>query len=221
MFTGLVQTTGKIKSRKISAKSGSLTVICEDELDSLMYGESIAVNGTCLTLEKSEGRELTFHALAETLKRTNLGSLPLNSIVNIERAMKASDRFGGHIVSGHIDGTGFIRKIEKAGSDWAFSIEFPESIAPYIVEKGSVAIDGISLTIVSVSGNLFTVHIIPVTIKDTALSARKEASPVNLEADIIGKYVRHQLENLFASSAGAKVSHSISEDMLRKAGWEL
>jgi riboflavin synthase len=215
MFTGLIETAAEIVERRVSSSAGALRVRTEKKLENLKYGESIAVNGACLTLEKDEGSQiLLFHVLEETFKRTNLGNIPQGDKVNIERAMAMGDRFGGHIVSGHVDSVAKIISFAKmSSSDYELKVEAPESIRPFLVEKGSVAIDGISLTLVEVGKDFFTVHLIPVTIAETALSSRKSGDSVNLEADIIGKYVKRQLD--LRSGGESKVDM----DLLRKAGW--
>jgi riboflavin synthase len=214
MFTGLIETTAKVVDRKISGSAGVLRVQTAKKLENLKYGESVAVNGACLTLEKNEGDSiLVFHVLEETFKRTNLGALPIGGNVNIERAMAMGDRFGGHIVSGHVDSVAKIRSFVKKGSDYELKVEAPENVCPFLVEKGSVAIDGISLTLVDVRKDYFTVHLIPVTIGETALTSRKTGELVNLEADIIGKYVKRQLDLRGGSD------NELDMDYLRKAGW--
>ncbi len=213
MFTGLIETTAKIIERKISSGAGRFCLMPAKPFENLKYGESIAVNGACLTLEKAEGNgSLTFHVLEETFKRTNLGSVPLGAEVNLERAMAMGDRFGGHIVTGHIDATAPVRHFMKKGADYELQVVAPVALLPFLVEKGSIAIDGVSLTLAEVAHDSFTVHIIPVTLQDTGLKSRKEGDLVNLEADLIGKYVRRQFE---CGNYGS----SVDMNVLRKAGW--
>ncbi|OGV51733.1 MAG: riboflavin synthase subunit alpha [Lentisphaerae bacterium GWF2_44_16] len=218
MFTGLVETTGKIRARNISGGAGVFKISTEKPLGKLVPGESIAVNGACLTLEHGEGngRTLVFHVLEETLKRTNLGLLPLSSPVNIERAMSLGDRIGGHIVSGHIDAVAPIRDFRKKRADWELAVQLPQEISHWLVEKGSIAVDGISLTLVELTEDFFTVHIIPTTLEGTALKFRKKGEMVNLEADIIGKYVHRQL---FSANYIKERKTVVDMDLLRKAGW--
>lgn len=218
MFTGLVEATAKIKSRNISGGAGVFKISTEKPLGKLVPGESIAINGACLTLEQSEdnGRTLVFHVLEETLKRTNLGLLPISSPVNIERAMSLGDRLGGHIVSGHIDAVAPIRDFCRKGADWELCVELPGAISHWLVEKGSIAVDGISLTLVVLTDDFFTVHIIPTTLECTALKFRKKGNMVNLEADIIGKYVHKQL---FSANYIKNKGNNVDMDFLRKAGW--
>jgi riboflavin synthase len=221
MFTGLIEKVGKMSDKRISGGAGTLVVALEESFDNLKYGESIAVDGACLTLEKEEKGRLVFHVLEETLKRTTLGALPPGAPVNLERAMPADGRFGGHVVTGHVDAVGMISYFEKRGSDWELCIETPEDINRYLVEKGSVAIDGVSLTVTKVFENRFTVRIIPLTLKETALWSKRRGGSVNLEADIIGKYVFRQLnfaggQSLTASSA---LDKGLDFDRLKDAGW--
>lgn len=214
MFTGLVETTGVIVQRNVSGGDGVFSVRPDNAFSDLKYGESIAINGTCLTMEKvqSDGA-IVFHVLGETLKRTNLGALPIGGKVNMERALAVGDRLGGHIVSGHVDVTSPVRAIRRVGDDYEYEVALPESLKPCMVEKGSVTIDGISLTVVEVTDEYFTVHLIPVTLSETALVDRKPGSIVNLEGDIIGKFVARQMS--LANYGGSNLSF----DSLVKAGW--
>ena len=201
MFTGLVERTGKIINVTANGETKQLDVEVNEPFETLEYGESIATNGTCLTLvEELAGGILRFHALEETLRRTNLNEvIEKNSQVNLERAMLANSRFGGHIVTGHIDCVAPILEINDVSGDFEYVIEMPNSIKPYIVEKGSITIDGISLTIVNVTDNSFSVHLIPVTRSETAIGDRKIGDKVNLEADILGKYIERQLNLRFGN----------------------
>jgi riboflavin synthase len=216
MFTGLVASTAKLTGRTISGKSGKITVKPDNKFINLQHGESIAVNGACLTLEleKNSG-ELEFHVLAETLKRTNLGELPIGTKVNLERALAVGDRLGGHLVTGHIDTVGRVLEINRQDNDYIYKVSASPNILPFLVPKGSIAIDGTSLTLVEIGEDYFTVHLIPVTSEDTALLARHPGDKVNLEADLLGKYVKRQLEMIGINTA----TDSITMDTLRNAGW--
>ena len=185
MFTGLIQKLGRIHKRG----NLSLEIEVQDVWSDLEFGESIAVNGTCLTLERQNGNVLTFHTLSETLKRTNLGILPPASPVNLERALRLGSPLDGHIVTGHVDTTAKVVKwAERRGGDMELTVELPEKIAPLVAEKGSIAIDGVSLTVVAVRDSEFTVELIPVTREHTALGNRAVGMLVNLEADIMARY---------------------------------
>lgn len=210
MFTGLIQKTGFIQSR-----SGlTLEIKVNDVWSDLEFGESIAINGACLTLEKQAGNVLTFHTLSETLKRTNLGILPLKSKVNMERALRLKSPLDGHLVYGHVDSTGKVIKWqERPGGDMELTVELPENIAPLVAEKGSIAIDGVSLTVVAVRDNEFTVELIPVTREHTALGCRQAGSPVNLEADLMARYAARYL------AVQSKKSGNVTMQKLFDAGF--
>ena len=212
MFTGLIEATGKIARR--SGKQ--LEIALEKDLSDPVYGESIAVNGCCLTLERCAGRTVVFHTMEETLARTNLGRLPLGSAVNLERALRLGDRLGGHVVTGHIDGVGRLAAIRKRGSDVAVQIAYPPELRGGLVEKGSIAVDGISLTVAEVDDDTFTVCLIPVTMAETALCSRNPGDDINLETDLIGKYVARlmTLQQETKSSGG-----TVTMEKLREAGF--
>ncbi len=214
MFTGLVETTAKL----IGRGGDKLTLLPAKRFADLEYGESIAVNGCCLTLERENtDGSLIFHTLAETLQRTNLEHLPLGARVNLERALCLGDRLGGHIVAGHIDGTGRVRALRKAGEDTIMDVEFPAELAVYFVCKGSVALDGVSLTLAALERDFFSVHLIPVTRADTALPDRRVGDSVNLETDLMGKYVLRSLE----LAEAPKKESGVTLEKLREAGFAL
>lgn len=190
MFTGIVEECGTVLDVLKNGVSGSVQIQASTVLEGTKTGDSIAVNGVCLTVTKLTKSSFTADVMAETFRRTNLGNLGKNSRVNLERAMVADGRFGGHIVSGHIDGTGIISRIKEEGNAVWIYISAPQSILNLIVEKGSVAVDGISLTVAAVSDKEFAVSVIPHTRENTALSGKKTGAVVNLENDIIGKYVQ-------------------------------
>ena len=190
VFTGIVEECGTVLDVLKNGVSGSLQIQASTVLEGTKTGDSIAVNGVCLTVTKLTKSSFTADVMAETFRRTNLGNLGKNSRVNLERAMAADGRFGGHIVSGHIDGTGVISRIKEEGNAVWIYISAPQSILNLIVEKGSVAVDGISLTVAAVSDKEFAVSVIPHTRENTALSGKKTGAVVNLENDIIGKYVQ-------------------------------
>ena len=192
MFTGIVEEIGTVK--KIARGQKAYLEIQADRIFSDIHiGDSIAVNGVCLTVTGFSGKVFTADVMNETFSRSSLGSLKAGSHVNLERAMSANGRFGGHIVSGHIDGTGKIINIKKDGNAVWYKISADENIIKYTVEKGSIAIDGISLTVARVERDNFSVSIIPHTSEETILSEKKPGDTVNLENDIIGKYVERFL----------------------------
>lgn len=193
MFTGIIEEMGIVKS----IKSKVITIEANKIFDDLKLGDSVAVNGTCLTVSSFEGKASAkiFNAdiTSETLSRTNLGDLKSGFKVNLERALTLNGRLGGHIVSGHIDGVGIIKNISKNAEDIELTIEVPPNLMKYIIEKGSVAVDGISLTVAKVNKNYFSIAIIPHTLKETILYYKKAGDKVNIENDIIGKYVEKLL----------------------------
>ena len=191
MFTGLVQGVGRIVARS----NGKLVIRPEFTVDDPVYGESIAVNGCCLTLEAANNGELIFHTLEESLRRTNLGILPVNSKVNLERALRLGDRLGGHIVQGHVDiAAKVIDCSPGADGDFKLAIALDRKFANLVVEKGGIAVDGVSLTVVEAATDYFAVRLIPVTLHDTALSGRTAGTQVNLEFDVVGRYILRMME---------------------------
>lgn len=192
MFTGIIEETGSIQS----VGGGKLCVQAKKVLGGgTKIGDSIAVNGVCLTVTSMTDSFFTADVMPETLSRSNLGSLKKGSRVNLERAMAANGRFGGHIVSGHIDGTGTISKLEKDGNAVWVYISAPKSILNLIIEKGSIAIDGISLTVAKVNDREFAVSVIPHTGEETTLLSKEAGDTVNLENDVIGKYVQKLMQS--------------------------
>ena len=189
MFTGIVEEMGTIRSISKGSKSAVLTIEASAVLEGSKIGDSIAVNGVCLTVTSITATQFCADVMAETLRRSSLGELKRGSKVNLERAMSADGRFGGHIVSGHIDGTGTIVSLTPEDNAVWVTIQAPDRILKYIVEKGSIAIDGISLTVAGVTDSSFSVSVIPHTGSETTLLQKKPRDVVNLENDIIGKYV--------------------------------
>lgn len=189
MFTGIVEETGKIRSAQTGGTSGRLDIEADIVIEGTKIGDSIAVNGVCLTVVELGTDGFTADVMPETAERSSLGKCRPGDKVNLERAMAADGRFGGHIVSGHIDGTGRIESLEDDGIAIWVSIRAEKALLKYIVEKGSVAIDGISLTVAYVDGDRFKVSVIPHTGEATMLLEKKPGDTVNLENDIIGKYV--------------------------------
>lgn len=192
MFTGIVEETGTVERIQRSEKSIALTICAEAPARGLKTGGSVAVNGCCLTAVKisSRGKSklVQFDLLAETWRRTNFQFLKIGSLVNLERPLRAGGEFGGHFVTGHIDGVGKILSRKKSGADHLLEIAAPKNVMRYVIEKGSIAIDGISLTVAGVKKKHFWVWIIPHTFKVTALHEKQTGGAVNLEADLIGKY---------------------------------
>ena len=191
MFTGIIESIGKVQGIKKGRHSAVLSIQSPEIITDSHVGDSIAVNGVCLTITSFLPNGFTADVMHETLKRSSLGALQVGNHVNLERAMTANGRFGGHIVTGHIDGIGTISQIRKDDIAVWYSIRTPAPILHLIIEKGSIAIDGISLTVTSVYKDCFEVSVIPHTASHTTLSDRRIGDLVNLENDCIGKYVEH------------------------------
>lgn len=193
MFTGIVEEVGTLKAIRKGTHSAVLEIQAKVVLEDIHLGDSIAVNGVCLTATSFSPAGFTADVMHETLNRSSLAALRPGSRVNLERAMAANGRFGGHIVAGHVDGLGTVRRIEKDDNAIWFTIAAGPEILRYVVEKGSITIDGISLTVARVDADSFAISAIPHTVAVTVLADRKVGDPVNLETDIIGKYVEKLL----------------------------
>ena len=205
MFTGLVESLGAVRSLSDEVDAKRLVVevppsFLEDASPSKRLGDSVAINGCCLTVVAADGVLWSFQAGHETLAKTNLGRLQIGDTVNLERAMPAGGRFGGHIVQGHVDGVGRVTAIDSRTEFADYTFEVPASLAAQMVEKGSVAVDGISLTLVRVTTTSFQVMLIPHTLAVTTLGRRKVGDEVNIETDVLAKYVAKMLA--FATSKG-------------------
>ena len=219
MFTGIIEEKGRIVSIRRGMKSSVLQIAGSRIFGDLKIGDSVAVNGVCLTVTSMANGSFTADVMSETLNRSSLGELKVNSAVNLERAMAADGRFGGHIVSGHIDGTGTISKIERDDNAVWYTIKAPEKLMRYIVEKGSIAIDGISLTVAKTSREAFSVSIIPHTIQETILDTKGVGSIVNLENDIVGKYIERFLTWPAEEEKPEDQKSGITLEFLAKAGF--
>lgn len=216
IFTGIIEELGVVKSIAINGASGCITIKAKKVLEGTQLGDSIAVNGTCLTVTSINSDGFSADVMAETVKRTSLSQVGKGDLVNLERAMILNGRFGGHIVSGHIDGTGTITKYTKEENAIWVTIKAPDEILDLIVEKGSICIDGISLTVATVSDQDFQVSIIPHTAKETTLIHKKVGSLVNLENDIVGKYIKKLMEN--NQEEQAKKASGFTMEMLEEYG---
>ncbi|HPO77747.1 MAG TPA: riboflavin synthase [Thermoclostridium caenicola] len=216
MFTGIVEEMGTIKGISRGSKSARLSISCSRVMDGMKIGDSIAVNGVCLTVTDMGGNWFSADVMPETLRNTGLGMLKISDKVNLERALRLSDRLGGHIVTGHIDGTGtVISRVEEDNAIW-LTIEARNDILKYIVMKGSVALDGTSLTVALVDDRCFKVSLIPHTAGETTLGSKKVGDQLNIECDVIGKYV----ERLFnCSSQESKPKRDISVEFLKSNGF--
>ncbi len=214
MFTGLVEKVGQWGG--LRKRSGVMRAIIRHEpwSEPLAVGESVAVQGVCLTVMTAAARVFECDLLEETLNRTTLGRLEEGALVNLERAVKLGGRMGGHVVLGHVDGVGRLRRIGKKGDDRVLEVECGSDLMADIMPKGSVALDGISLTVVQALRSSFTVHVIPHTWESTSLKERVKGDVANIETDMIAKAVRASVERMFWGGSG------ISMDMLRRAGFD-
>lgn len=194
MFTGIIEHTGRVVGIEVAPDVAHLNIDVGPLCEGVKLGDSIAVNGACLTVAEINGAVLLFDAVRETLDKTALGSLQADDGVHLERAMPASGRFDGHIVQGHVDGIGRVRSVDREGDDVRFYISCTADFADLLVDKGSVTIDGVSLTVVQVEDEGFHVVLIPHTLERTALGTRGVDAAVNLEADVIGKYIKKYLD---------------------------
>ena len=213
MFTGLIEEIGVVlkADRRGNFQRASLSA-SRPFLDSLRTGDSVSVDGACQTVVSCDAQGFAFESVEETLRRTTLGRLKSGDRVNLERSLRMGDRLGGHIVAGHVDGVGRVLERTDGQEDATFRLEVPGGLEKYIAEKGSVAVDGISLTVVSVAGRAFAVSIIPHTLRSTTLSLRRPGDPVNLEVDLIARYV----ERLMSAGTG---QGGLSRDRLKEMGY--
>lgn len=213
MFTGLVEEIGKIKNISMGSRSAEITIEAKRILDDVKLGDSISTNGVCLTVTSFDKTTFTVDVMPETMKVTNLGELRIGSRVNLERALRLGDRLGGHIVSGHIDGTGELESFRKDDIATLVTISAAPEIMKYIIKKGSIAIDGTSLTVYDLDRRSFSVSIIPHTKDETTLLDKKPGDIVNLECDLVGKYIES------FSNFNKKEKSQITEDYLREKGF--
>ena len=215
MFTGIIEEVGSIKKLETGNEFGIIKVECTKVLQETNIGDSISTNGVCLTVTEKGENYFKADIMGETLQRSSLGECKYNSKVNLERALCFNGRLGGHIVSGHIDGTGEIIAIEEKSDGTWFSIKTDKNILKYIIEKGSICIDGISLTVAYVDNNLFKVSVIPHTLENTNLIYKDINSKVNLECDLVGKYI----EKFAYFKEDAEEKSNITMDFLIKNGF--
>jgi riboflavin synthase len=216
MFTGLIEDVGQLVACTRTGKAAKLTVRTALPVDTIAVGDSIAVNGACLTVESAAPAEnmLAFHTLTETLAKTNLGQVKRGGGLNLERALRLGDRLGGHLVSGHVDQVVPIRAIGRAGDDIALELPVPDALRLLVIPKGSIAVNGISLTIADLREDALTIHVIPHTWENTNLKRARTGDPVNIEADMIGKYILRA-----QSAAPAAAASGVTWDSLAEAGF--
>ncbi len=215
MFTGIIEEIGVVDSVSVEQSSGSLGIKAGAILDDCRLGDSIAVNGVCLTICRQEQQVLYFDVSPETFRRSNLGTLQRGDQVNLERAMAANGRFGGHLVSGHIDGTGKITSRIREANAVLFTFSTPLDISRFTVEKGSIAVDGISLTITGCDRESFSVAVVPHTLQQTILGNKQPGQTVNLEIDQVAKYIYAFMQ----AEKAPREESSINENFLKKHGF--
>lgn len=213
MFTGLVEAVGTVKSVRPGSGGTIVSVDIGALAEGTSHGDSVAINGVCLTVSASSGSVVDFDVSSETMKRSSIKGVSSGAKVNLERAMSADGRFGGHIVQGHIDGTATIRGMKKQGEFSEISFSAAVELLDEMVVKGSVAIDGISLTVSKMDATSFSVSVIPTTLKETTLGNAKTGDTVNIETDIVVKTIKKQLKNILPGSGG------LTEDKLRGLGF--
>lgn len=221
MFTGLIEEVGTVTRLERRGAAGRLTVRARAVLEGTKLGDSIAVSGTCLTVVEMGSNHFTVDCMPETLRLTTLGGVSAGSLVNLERSLALGDRLGGHMVLGHVDAVGEVLGIERQANSWEMTISLPLEIAPCVAPKGSIAIDGISLTVVAVEDDRFVVGIIPHTRAATSLRSVGRGSAVNLEADVLARYVQRALQGGRASAAASRsaAAAGLTEEVLREQGY--
>jgi riboflavin synthase len=215
MFTGIVEEMGAVSMLEKTLAGTRVTILASTVIGDLKIGDSVSVNGACLTVVSRSERDFSVEVSPETLSVTTLGGMAVGTPVNLERAMKLNERIGGHLVTGHVDGVGVIRSRHQEGNAVVFTMEAPPAILRYCVGKGSITVDGTSLTINEVGDHSFSIAIIPHTAKVTTLGLKQVNDPVNLESDLIGKYVERLLQE---RSQLSKSSPVIDKDYLQKKG---
>ncbi len=219
MFTGIVEHVGTVTGVRPRGKVVQFTIDCGPIVDGVRLGDSIAINGTDLTVTTIDGAAMSFEMVQETADITNLGHLRAGSRVNLERALRADGRYDGHLVQGHVDGTGTIHEWRRQQEDIRLFVSCSAELASGMVPKGSITIDGVSLTLVDVGTDFCSVALIPYTLSHTTLGDRHVGDAVNLEVDMLGKYVRKYLAQIFGTSASTPASAGLSVERLRALGF--
>lgn len=215
MFTGIIEHMGTVESLKLDAEGGRLTIQAPGVASHLAVANSVAVDGCCLTVVSVRGDKFSSDLSAETIRKTSMGEWKAGSRVNLEQPMTAGKEFGGHFVLGHVDTTGRVTRLDPEGENWWYGVEVPEAFAKYIVPQGSIAIDGISLTVARWNGRVAEAAILPFTYKHTNIRNKKIGDAVNLEGDVLGKYVERYLE----ARSGAKLTDNLAIEQLVAQGF--
>jgi len=223
MFTGIIEAVGKVAAIDRGGSNVRLSIAAGKVAEDVQLGDSVAINGVCLTVVEATPPVLSFEAVPETLRRTSLGDLRPGSSVNLERALPVGGRLGGHVVQGHVDGTGRIASIRPVGDSWWIYVDVSPELMRYIVDKGSIAVDGISLTVAESADRTFAVSIIPHTWDHTTLSDKRAGDTVNVECDILGKYVEKLLGGYIAGGGSvpgmSDRSRGVTMDLLERSGY--
>jgi riboflavin synthase len=217
MFTGLIEGTGKLLKVEPRGKDMRLSIVASFDLGEIEIGESVSVDGVCLTVVSWKERTISVDVSQETLSRTILGHCRSGDEVNLERALKLGDRLGGHLVNGHVDGRAKVVALERKGESWIFVFEIGADLGRYLIEKGSVAVNGVSLTVNRCDDRSFEVNVIPHTAQVTTLVSLRKGDEVNIEVDMIGKYVEKFMRNMRESSSSE--ADSVDRDFLGKHGF--
>lgn len=215
MFTGIIEHLGTVDSLKLHAEGGRLTIHAPTVAPHLAIANSIAVDGCCLTVVALEGQRFSADLSTETIRKTSMGEWKAGTRVNLEQPMTAGKEFGGHFVLGHVDTIGRVTRLDPEGENWWYGVEVPETFAKYIVPQGSIAIDGISLTVARWNGRIAEIAIIPFTYERTNIRGKKVGDAVNLEGDVLGKYVERYLE----ARSGAKPVSNLTIEQLVQQGF--
>jgi riboflavin synthase len=219
MFTGIIESVGRVTAIEREGEAIRLTIAAGKVAEDVALGDSVAINGVCLTVTGFQPPHITFDAVYETMRKTTLGSLRVGDGVNLERALAVGGRLGGHIVQGHVDGTGRIASIRPVGNSWFVYVDAAPELMRYIVTKGSVAVDGISLTVAEAEDRTFALSIIPHTWDHTTLHDKRAGDPVNIECDILGKYVEKMLGGYIAGADRTAERGGVTMDLLARSGY--
>jgi riboflavin synthase len=219
MFTGLIEGKGTLLRTEHTGPDARMVIQAQYSMDAMTLGESISVDGACLTVVSFKGKVFTVDVSAETLSRTTLGRKPPGSHFNLERALRMGDRLGGHLVTGHVDGIGILRDRRQEGRSWRLLFEVAPDLNRYVIEKGSIAVNGISLTVNGCGEGSFDVNIVPHTLSETTVGSLKVGEEVNIETDLLGRYVEKMLKGFLTASATGTQSSRIDTTFLQKHGF--